>query len=139
MPSRANAISLTPEEGGSIPEHLWRKVEETEDFIRWEARVTLPNGMKGTVLRTEQKGVDELLAMNEELRKVNSERRYTAGMGSDKGGNMPMVHTAQIPLNIYFRDIAPRIAAGDHGYAKWWRQQPENAPFLVRDAKGMRK
>lgn len=126
-----NEFKLTAEQASRIPDHAWRFVEETEDFVRYEARVTLPNGLSGNVLRTEPKGADELLALNAELRKENSGRRYTDGLGSDKGGNMPMVHTASIPLNVYFRDFLDR--KGDADYSSWWKKQTVNAPFLVRE------
>ncbi len=130
MPS-LNKVSLSAEDVAGIPESAWRKIEETDDFIRWETTVTMPNGMRGTILRTEAKFVDELVELNAELRKENAQRRYTAGMGSDKGGNMPMVHTASIPLNIYFRDFQDR--KGDADYSSWWKRQERNQPFLVRD------
>lgn len=137
-----SSIQLTQEEGNSIPDSAWKLVSETEDYWRWEARVTLESGQTGSVFKTTYKGAEELLALNAEMRKDNAERRYTAGMGSDKGGNMPMVHTAQIPLNVYFNPIhgiAKRQAAGDKDHLRWWLRREENAPFLVRDQKGLRK
>lgn len=134
-----NEIQLTQDEASQIPDQQWKLVETTEDFRRYEAKVELPNGMHGTVRRTEFLGGDILLAQNAEARKENSERRYTAGMGSDKGGNMPFVHTASIPLNVYYRDIAKRQAEGDKDHLRWYLRQPENGAYLVRDAKGLRK
>lgn len=140
MPSPAE-IQLTPEEGESIPDHLWRLVDQNEDFRTWEADVTLPSGIPGTVRKREYLDSADLLAFNAELRKENSARRYTAGMGSDKGGNMPMVHTGSIPLNVYYdpvNGIAKRQAEGDRDHLRWWLRRPENEPFRVRDG-GLRK
>lgn len=134
-------IQLTPEEGESIPESAWRYVGETEDYWHYEAKVTLASGLPGIVRRKTFKDSVEMLTLNEELRKENSNRRYTAGMGSDKGGNMPMVHTASIPLAVYYDPIygiAKRQAAGDKEHLRWWLRKPENGRFLVRE-KGMRK
>jgi hypothetical protein len=135
-----NEIQLTPEEGNSIPESAWRYVGETEDYWHYEAKVTLRNGMPGIVRRKSFKDSAELLTVNEELRKENSNRRYTAGMGSDKGGNMPMVHTASIPLAVYYdpvHGIAKRQAAGDKEHLRWWLKSEKAKPFLVRE-KGLR-
>lgn len=130
MPS-PNEIKLTAEEASRIPDSAWVFLEETEDFIRYEAKVTLPNGLKGVVLRTDPKLGDALLIQNAEARNETSGQRFTSGLGSDKGGNMPMVHTAAMPLNVYLRDFGPR--KGDADYSSWWKRQEVNKPFLVRD------
>lgn len=110
----------------NIPESAWRLVSRNEYMDVWEAEVELPNGNKGLVRRKTYTEAPLLLAVNEELRKEASGRRYTAGMGSDKGGNMPMVQTASIPLPIYYRDIVPRQKAGDKDFLRWWLRQDDN-------------
>jgi hypothetical protein len=44
-----------------------------------------------------------------------------------------MVHTATIPDTVYHRDVAPKLAAGDKDYLRWFLNQPENAPYRVRE------
>lgn len=119
-----NEIKLS--EQPNIPESAWKFVARNEFQDIWEAEVTLPNGLKGVVRRKTYTEGPLLLKINEELRKESAGRRYTAGAGSDKGGNMPMVQTASIPLQIYFSEIAPRRREGDRDHMRWWLKQDEN-------------
>lgn len=124
-----NVVRLKEEDVRNIPDSAYRLVRQNEDFQYWEARVELPNGLMGTVQKTVFLGAEQLLSENEEMRKESSNRRYTHGMGSDKGGNMPMVQTASIPLNIYYREIAPYNQKGDKDFLRNWLRRPENAHF----------
>lgn len=36
---------------------------------------------------------------------------------------------ASIPLNIFFRDIAPRLKEGDTDHMKWWLNKDDNRPY----------
>lgn len=114
------------QEQPNIPDSAWKFVSRNEFMDIWEAEVTLPNGLKGVVRRKTYTEGPLLLKINEELRKESAGQRYTAGMGSDKGGNMPMVQTASIPLPIYYRDISERQKAGDKDHLRWWLAQEEN-------------
>ena len=126
-------VRLSEDDVRNIPDSAYVLVGQNEDVRYWEAPVELPNGLKARIRKTEYIDSAELLAANEEARKASSERRYTAGSGSDKGGNMPMVQTASIPPNVFFREIAPRRAAGDKDHLRWWLNQPENAKFRTTD------
>jgi hypothetical protein len=128
-----NVVRLTEDDVRNIPDSAYRLVDQNEDCLYWEAEVELPSGMKGTVRKTEYKASAELLRFTEEMRKENANKRYTHGMGSDKGGNMPMVQTASIPPNVYYREVAPRRAAGDKDHLRWWLRQPENAKYRVTE------
>ena len=119
-----NEIKLS--EPPNIPESAWKFVSRNEFMTVWEAQVELPNGVIGTVLRKTYDEAPKLLGILEEMRKESQGQRYTAGMGSDKGGNMPMVQTASIPLPIFYREIVPRKKAGDHDHLRWWLNQDEN-------------
>lgn len=119
-----NEIKLS--EQPNVPDSAWKFVSRNEFQDIWEAEVTLPNGLKGVVRRKTYTEGPLLLAMNEEARKEASGRRYTHGLGSDKGGNMPMVQTASIPLQIYFAEIAERRRQGDRDHMRWWLSRPEN-------------
>lgn len=119
-----NEIKLS--EPPNIPESDWKFVSRNEFMTVWEAHVELPNGVIGTVIRKTYDEAPILLETLAEMRKEASGQRYTAGMGSDKGGNMPMVQTASIPLPIFYRDIVPYKQAGDKDHLKWWLRQDEN-------------
>lgn len=128
-----NEVRITEDDVRNIPASSYRLVDQGDDCRIWEADVELPNGMKGRVRKTEYIASQELLQHTEDMRKENANRRYTHGMGSDKGGNMPMVQTASIPPNVYYREIAPRAAAGDKDHLRWWLRQSENAKYRVRE------
>lgn len=128
-----NEVRITEDDVRNIPASSYRLIDQNEDTRIWEADVELPNGMKGRVRKTEYIASAELLAHTAELRKESSNKRYTHGMGSDKGGNMPMVHTASIPTNVYMTEIAPRKAAGDKEHLRWWLRQEANAKFRTTE------
>lgn len=119
-----NEVKLT--EAPNIPDSAWRFVSRNEFMDVWEAEVELANGLKGTVVRKTYTEGPKLLNILAEMRKDTSNHRYTQGMGSDKGGNMPMVQTASIPLPIYFSEIAGRQQSGDKDHLRWWLRQEEN-------------
>ena len=122
---------ISQEDAENIPHGVWRLVGQNETMRYWEADVELPGGKLGVIRKGEYLESEALLSLNEQLRNESSEHRYTAGLGSDKGGNMPMVHTASIPLNVYFQEIAQRRAAGDKDHLRWWLNQDDNAKFRV--------
>jgi len=130
-----SVVRLSEDDVRNIPDSAYQLVGQNDDVRYWEAQVELPNGLMGRIRKTEYIASDELLRFTEEARKESSGRRYTAGSGSDKGGNMPMVQTASIPPNVFFREIAPRRAAGDKDHLRWWLNQPENAKFRTTTGK----
>lgn len=97
----------------------------------WQADVMLPNGSMGVIQKGEYKESELLLHINAELRKESDNHRYTAGMGSDKGGNMPMVQTASIPENVFAQELSPHIAKGDRDHLRWWIRRPEHEMYRV--------
>jgi hypothetical protein len=36
---------------------------------------------------------------------------------------------ASVPLNIFYRDLAPRLKDGDEDYVKWFLNHSENRPY----------
>ena len=36
---------------------------------------------------------------------------------------------ASTPLNVFYRDIAPRLKEGDDDYLKWWLNHENNRPY----------
>ena len=78
---------------------------------------------------------ETLLALNTERRNNTASKRWSSGTGSDKGGNMPMIHVGSIPMNKYLADFAAKAQEGDKDFSRWWLERPENAPFRTRDGK----
>lgn len=124
---------ITEEDAQSIPHGAWRLIGQNDTMRYWEADVELPGGKMGVIRKGEYLESDLLLKINEELRKESTQQRYTHGMGSDKGGNMPMVQTASIPNNVYFQEIAPHIRAGDKDHLRWWLRQEQNRKYRTTD------
>ncbi len=124
-------IRLTREEAAALSDSVrnWRLVGENEAMRYWEGDVILPSGKPATIRRSEYLESELLLGMNEELRKESDGRRYTAGTGSDKNGNLPLVHVGQIPNNVFYSELAPEIAKGNRDHASWWLQRPENEKY----------
>lgn len=129
----SNVVKLTEDDVRNIPASAYRLIDQTEDCLYWEAPVELPNGLMGRIRKTEYRHSAELLKHTEEMRKESFNKRYTHGMGSDKGGNMPMVQTASIPPNVYFTEVAPRKAAGDKDHLRWWLNRPENQKYKTTE------
>lgn len=104
-------------------------------------RVSIGRGthpVTGTPIEVEQREFvadAELQALNTDERNERDARRWTSGMGSDKGGNMPMVHVARTPLNVFYEQLAPHLKHGDKDHMKWWLNKDENAPFRTRSGK----
>lgn len=114
----------------------WQVVEVGDGFRRSVGHGTHPvTGVPITVQKTEFLAEDELLKLNAERRHANSGRRWSSGLGSDKGGNLPIIPVASIPLNKLFDEIAPRMREGDKDHLKWWLNQERNAPFRTREGK----
>lgn len=132
MPSLSEH-KITEEDAEAIPHSAWRFAGQNEVCRYWEADVQLPGGKMGIIRRTEYLESELLLKINAEMRKESTQQRYTAGMGSDKGGNMPMVHTASIPENVFHQELAPHIGAGDKDHLRWWIRQANNERFRVTD------
>lgn len=36
---------------------------------------------------------------------------------------------ASTPLNIFYRDLAPRLKEGDRDFMKWWLNHEQNSPY----------
>lgn len=112
----------------------WTLVEVTPLYRRWVGHGDHPKtGLPITVQKTEHLADEGIQALNADERNVNDGRRWTAGMGSDKGGNVPMVHVARTPLNKFFAEVANRMDDDEHH--KWWLNRDENQTFRTRRGK----
>ena len=87
-------------------------------------------GVPITVEQREPIASDDMLKLNAEERNSRDSKRWSAGAGSDKGGNMPMVRVARTPLNVLYRDVIPHLNDPDH--AKWFFSRDENQAFRTK-------
>lgn len=119
----------------NIADDAWELLEMTEDFRRYRAKVSEhPDGTPVYVIRTEHLMGEELLRQNAQERNDTDGTRWSSGMGSDQFGNMPMVKVSSMPLNIFYRDVAPRLQQGDKDeYLRWYLNRDENKPFRTRN------
>lgn len=131
--SAALTIKLTAEDCKNV---RWTLVEQTDTYRSYVGHGTHPaTGQEITVQKREFLAEDALLALNAQERNDRDGRSFTSGMGSDKGGNLPMVHVGRVPLNKFFADIVPQLQQGDTEHAKWWLEREENQPFRTRNGK----
>jgi len=127
----ASTIKLTEDDCRNV---TWQLVEQTTDYCRYIGHGTHPvTGVEITVQKTEFLAEDALLGLNQSRRNSTAGTRWSSGVGSDKGGNLPMVHVGSVPLNKFFADLAPYLKAGDEDHAKWWLSRDENQPFRTRE------
>jgi hypothetical protein len=130
MPSR-NEISLTAEQVQGLQ---WEVIEVTEDYRRSRAVYGVhPDGTPVYAYQKEILAAEEFLEGVKDLRNANEGRRWSEGMGSDKGGNLPLVHVSSVPLNVFYRDFASRH--NDRDFMKHWLNSDAAEPFRVRKGK----
>lgn len=128
-------IKLTEAE---VSNCTWTFLEAGDGFRRYIGRGTHPvTGVPIEVMKTEFVEADSLFKLNAEERAARNGKRWGAGSGSEKGGNVPMVRVGRIPLNKLFESggIAHRMRSGDKEHLKWWLNREENQPFRTRDGK----
>ncbi len=82
-------------------------------------------GFHGDII-TEFLAEDELISLNTEERNSRDSKPWSAGLGSEKGGNVPMVRVGRIPLAVLFNKIVPYMKLGDKDHLKWWLNRDEN-------------
>ena len=114
----------------------WEVVEVTPEYRRSMAVHSYdPFGKPVYIERTESLVAPALLEQNAQERNETDGTRWSSGMGSEKGGNIPLIKVASMPLNVFFAEIAPRQAAGDRDFLRWFLNRDENAPFRTRRGK----
>lgn len=85
-------------------------------YIYWVDR---ENGI--AFRKTENVLEDELLKLNQESLNASQGQRFR---------DEPMgTRIASTPLNIFYRDIAPRLKDGDEDFMKWWLNHDQNRPY----------
>jgi hypothetical protein len=104
-----------------IPDHAWEFEGMSSDglrrhYIHWVDR---ENGI--AFRKTENVVEEELLKFNQESLNISHGQRFR---------DEPMgTKIASTPLNIFYRDIAPRLREGDDDFMKWWLNHDQNRPY----------
>jgi hypothetical protein len=113
MPSQADP--------SRIPDDQWEYEGQSSDglrvhYIHWVDRE------RGIFFRKTENLVEEsLLKFNAESLNMSQGKRFN---------DEPMgTRVASIPLNIFYRDIAPRAKDGDQDFMKWFLNRSENRPY----------
>lgn len=115
MPSLIDPTKIDP---SRIPDDQW-EFEGFADggtsrtFIYW---VDKENGV---FFRKKENAIEkELIAQNQE--RLNQSQGVRFGDGQV---------VARVPMNIFYRDIAPRLKQGDRDYTKYWLNHENNRPW----------
>lgn len=106
----------------------WEVYEVTPFYRR--SRLWLEDG--SYILRTETFIDEALQEANNQARNATEGTRWSSGMGSEKGGNVPMIKVASIPMNKFMADFAGGLKTGDEDHAKWLLNSDAYAPFRTR-------
>jgi len=104
-----------------IPADQWTFDGVSEDGMR-RHYVYWVDKAKGLGFRkTENLAEDALIAANKESFNESYGKRFDDGPLGTK--------MASIPLNVFYRDIAPRLKEGDSDYVKWFLNNEQNRPY----------
>lgn len=101
-----------------IPDDQWEFDGVSNDGLRrhYVYWVDKANGLG--FRKTENLVEAELLARNKESLNASHGQRFGDGKV-----------VASVPLNVFYRDIAPRLKEGDDDFAKWWLNNEKNRPY----------
>lgn len=104
-----------------IPDHLWEFEKLSDDgmrrqYVYW---VDKENGLG--FRKTENLAEDTLLKFNQESLNMSHGQRFR----DDAIGT----RMASVPLNVFYRDLAPRLKDGDEDYIKWFLNHDQNRPY----------
>lgn len=104
-----------------IPDHLWEFDGYSSDGLRrhYVYWVDKANGIG--FRKTENLVERELLARNQENLNESHGKRFRDDAVGTK--------IASIPLNVFYRDLAPRLKEGDADYVKWFLNHDNNRPY----------
>ena len=104
-----------------IPDDQWTFDGVSQDGLR-RYYVHWVDKAKGLGFRkTENMVEEELLKFNKE----SLDNSYGKRFKDDAIGTK----MASIPLNIFYRDLAPRLKEGDSDYVKWFLNNEQNRPY----------
>ena len=104
-----------------IPDHLWEFEKFSDDGLRRHYVYWIDKAKGLGFRKTENLIEEELIARNQEDLKDSYGKRF-----SDDAIGTKM---ASIPLNVFYRDLAPRLKEGDTDYVKWFLNNEQNRPY----------
>lgn len=108
----------SPPDPSRIADDQWIYEGESSDGLRRHYLCQID----GYVFRkTENIVEDELLEANRQSFNESFGQRFR----DDPIGT----RVASIPLNVYYRDIAPRMKLGDKDFMRWWLNREQNRPY----------
>lgn len=104
-----------------IPDDQWEFESLSQDGLRrhYVYWVDKANGVG--FRKTENLVEEQLLSQNRESLNDSFGKRFR----DDAMGT----RIARTPLNIFYRDIAPRLKEGDTDFMKWWLNHEKNRPY----------
>lgn len=116
MPSRTDGFDPS-----RIPDDQWEYESRSSDglrvhYIHWVDR---ENGI--AFRKTENLVEESLLKFNAESLNMSHGKRFR---DDPMGTKM-----ASIPLNVFYRDLAPRMKDGDRDFMKWFLNHDDNRPY----------
>jgi hypothetical protein len=104
-----------------IPDEAWELEKFSDDGLR-RHYVYWIDKEKGLGFRkTENLVEEELLARNRDSLNDSYGKRFRDDAIGTK--------MASIPLNVFYRDLAPRLKDGDADYVKWFLNNEQNRPY----------
>ena len=101
-----------------IPDHVLEFEGVSHDGLRRTYTCTIDGY---TFRKTENLVEEQLLAQNRESLNDSYGKRFR----DDPIGTK----MASIPLNVFYRDLAPRLKEGDADYVKWFLNNEQNRPY----------
>lgn len=101
-----------------IPDDQWEFDGHSSDGLRryYVYWVDKANGVG--FRKTENLVEADLIASNQESLNESQTQRFGDGKV-----------IARPPMNIFYRDLAPRLKDGDEDYLKWWLNNEQNRPY----------
>jgi hypothetical protein len=128
---KSNSVKLTADECSNVT----FKFSHVENGYRvsYGSGTHPVTGVPITVQKREPVFEDDMLNLNTEERNSRDSKRWSAGAGSDKGGNMPMIRVARTPLNKLIGDMQGR--ANDPEHTRWLLNSDAYAGFRTKTGK----
>jgi hypothetical protein len=104
-----------------IPDEAWEFEKMSDDGLRRHYVYWIDKDKGLGFRKTENLVEEELIARNQEDLKDSYGKRFR----DDAVGT----RMASIPLNVFYRDLAPRLKDGDSDYVKWFLNHDQNRPY----------
>lgn len=104
-----------------IPDEAWEFESVSQDGLRCHYVYWIDKEKGLGFRKTENLAEYALLKFNQESLNMSYGQRFKDDAMGTK--------MASIPLNIFYRDIAPRLKDGDSDFMKYWLNHDQNRPY----------